>query len=101
ALATLTKNAAHAHLADRIRANGIMMGWASTPGEKTMQGDKLGKGAAWEAEAAASQPLGRLLSEHEVAQLTIFMLSDASGMQTGTLVDLEQIVAGAPPRRSK
>ena len=34
ALATLTKNAANAHRFDRIRVNGINMGWAPTAGEK-------------------------------------------------------------------
>jgi NAD(P)-dependent dehydrogenase (short-subunit alcohol dehydrogenase family) len=101
ALATLTKNAANAHLSDRIRSNGIMMGWAATPGENAMQGDKLGKGANWADSVIANQPLGRLLTEDEVARLAIYLLSDASGMQTGTLVDLEQTVTGAPPRRAK
>ena len=98
ALATLTRNAAHAHLADRIRVNGINMGWTDTPGERTMQGEILGKGEDWRRQAAASMPLKRLLSEDEVAQLAIFLLSDMSGLMTGALIDLEQYVLGAPPR---
>ena len=34
----------------------------------------------------------------EVARLAIFLLSDASGLMTGTLIDMEQSVLGAPPR---
>lgn len=96
ALATLTRNAAHAHLAERIRVNGINMGWTVTPGEAAMQGVTLGKGPDWLAQAAAAMPLGRLLSMEEVSNLTLYLLSDLSGMQTGTIIDLEQSVIGAP-----
>jgi NAD(P)-dependent dehydrogenase (short-subunit alcohol dehydrogenase family) len=96
ALATLTRNAAHAHLAERIRVNGINMGWTVTPGEEAMQGEVLGKGPGWLAKAAASMPLGRLLSMEEVSNLTLYLLSDLSGLQTGTIIDLEQRVLGAP-----
>ena len=44
ALAALTKNAAHAHRFDRIRANAINVGWVDTPAEREMQATKLGKG---------------------------------------------------------
>ena len=36
ALSTLTRNAANAHRNDRIRVNGINMGWVATDGEKAM-----------------------------------------------------------------
>ncbi|PYE84599.1 SDR family oxidoreductase [Pseudoroseicyclus aestuarii] len=97
AMATLTKNAANAHAADRIRANGIMLGWTDTAGERTMQAETLGKGEGWLEEAEARQPFGRLLKPEDVARLALYLLSDASGLQTGTLVDLEQRVSGAPP----
>ena len=92
---TLTKNAANAHLADRIRVNGIMMGWAASPGEERMQAQTLGKGADWAAAVAAAMPLKRLLSVDEVARLAVFLLSDASGLMTGALIDMEQKVVGA------
>lgn len=95
ALATLTRNAANAHLAQGIRVNGIMMGWAATPSERDMQARVLGKGDGWEAEVAAGRPLGRLLTEDEVARLALFLLSPASGLMTGALIDLEQKVTGA------
>lgn len=96
ALATLTRNAANAHVADRIRVNGINMGWAATAGEQTMQADILGKGHSWAQAAAATRPLGRLLEASEVARLAVYLLSDLSGLQTGTSTDLEQWVVGAP-----
>ena len=95
ALATLTRNAANAHRHDRIRVNGINMGWVPTDGEKTMQADTLGLGADWLDKANASQPFGRLVAVEEVANLAVFLLSDASGPMTGALVDQEQWVVGA------
>ncbi|MDB5472932.1 MAG: family oxidoreductase [Devosia sp.] len=96
ALATLTRNAANAHLADRIRVNGINMGWAPTDAEQTMQARTLGKGEDWAIKAAATRPLGRLLEPAEVARLAVYLLSDLSGLQTGTSIDLEQAIVGAP-----
>ena len=97
ALATLTRNAAHAHRADRIRVNGINMGWVPTDGEMKMQAETLGQGAGWLEAANASQPFGRLVSVEEVANLALFLLSDASGPMTGALIDQEQWVVGASP----
>ena len=95
ALAVATKNAAQAHRFDRIRFNGINMGWADTPAERTMQGVVLGGGPDWLAEAAAKQPFGRLLVADDVARLAAFLLSDASVPMTGALIDQEQWVVGA------
>ena len=36
-LAALTKNAAHAHRWDRIRINGLNIGWTDTPAEDRLQ----------------------------------------------------------------
>jgi NAD(P)-dependent dehydrogenase (short-subunit alcohol dehydrogenase family) len=95
ALSTLTRNAANAHRADRIKVNGINMGWVATDGEKQMQAETLGRGPHWIAEAEAALPFGRLVSVEEVANLAVFLLSDASGPMTGALVDQEQWVVGA------
>ena len=95
ALTTLTRNAANAHRHDRIKINGINMGWVPTDGEKTMQGETLAQGDGWLAEADAAQPFGRLVAVEEVANLAVFLLSDASGPMTGALVDQEQWVVGA------
>ena len=95
ALATLTRNAANAHMADRIRVNGINMGWSATEGENDMQANTLGRGDGWLPVAAGNQPLGRLLEPEEVARLSVYLLSDYSGLQTGTNIDLEQAVVGS------
>jgi NAD(P)-dependent dehydrogenase (short-subunit alcohol dehydrogenase family) len=94
-LSTLTRNAANAHRADRIKVNGINMGWVATDGEKQMQSETLGRGPDWIAEAGATLPFGRLMSVEEVANLAVFLLSEASGPMTGALVDQEQWVVGA------
>jgi NAD(P)-dependent dehydrogenase (short-subunit alcohol dehydrogenase family) len=54
ALSTLTRNAANAHVADRIRVNGINMGWVATPSEHAMQAKTLGKGEDWSARQQAA-----------------------------------------------
>jgi NAD(P)-dependent dehydrogenase (short-subunit alcohol dehydrogenase family) len=95
ALALLTRNIANAHRFDRIRVNGINVGWADTPAERVMQSTTLGQGEGWLEAAAASQPFGRLLSAQDVANLAVFLLSDASGPMTGALVDQEQWVVGS------
>ncbi len=94
ALAALTKNVAHAHRFDRIRANAINVGWVDTPAERVMQATKLGKGEGWLADAAAAQPFGRLISADEVAGLALYLLSGASGPMTGAVIDQEQFVVG-------
>lgn len=97
ALATLTRNAAHAHMAERIRVNAINLGWVATEAEHRMQADVLGEGEDWEARATANLPLGRLVTADEAARLTVFLLSAQSEPLTGAVIDLEQWVAGAPP----
>lgn len=95
ALSTLTRNAANAHRFDRIRVNGINVGWTDTPAERVMQGETLGQGPGWIDEANASSPFGRLFSAQDVANLAVFLLSDAAGPMTGALIDQEQWVVGA------
>ena len=94
ALAGLTKNAAHAHRFDRIRANGVILGWVDTPAERHMQAVTLGKGEGWLAETAAAMPFKRLLTPDDVARLSLFLLSDASEPMTGALIDYAQFVFG-------
>jgi NAD(P)-dependent dehydrogenase (short-subunit alcohol dehydrogenase family) len=95
ALATLTKNAANAHRFDRIRINGVNLGWADTPGERQMQAVTLGQGEGWLKAAESEQPFGRLIQPADVARLALFLLSDAAGPMTGALIDQEQWVAGS------
>lgn len=94
ALQTLTTNAAHAHLGDHIRVNGINLGWVDTETERQLQEETLGNGAGWMAENAAKMPIGRYVSEDDTARLALYLLSDDSAPMTGVSLDLEQIVMG-------
>jgi len=94
ALALVTRNAAQAHRFDRIRINGINMGWADTPAERVMHAQTLGKGPDWLPQQAAQQPFGRLLVPEDVARLTHFLLSPASEPMTGSVIDQEQSPIG-------
>ena len=94
ALATFTRNAANAHMADRIRVNGINLGWVATEGEHEMQAVTLGRGPDWVAEVSARQPLRRLITAEEAARLAVFLLGAASVPMSGSVVDFEQRVAG-------
>ncbi|MGC1332535.1 SDR family oxidoreductase [Pseudomonas sp.] len=94
ALAILTKNAAFSALRNRIRINGLNIGWMDTPHEDDIQRQYHGAQDGWLAKAEHAQPFGRLLKPEEVAQSVAFLLSRESGMMTGTVIDLEQGVIG-------
>lgn len=94
ALGVLTRNLSQTHRFDRIRANGINLGWAETPGEHHMQSVVLGNGPGWIEQARSSQPFGRLIVPEDVARLAIYLLSDASVPIMGAMVDMEQWVSG-------
>jgi len=79
---------------DRIRVNGINIGWTATPNEHLVQLAE-GRSEDWLAEAEATQPMGRLISTGDVANLALFLLGPASGVMTGSLIDCDQMVVGA------
>lgn len=96
ALSTLTKNAANANLSERIRVNGINLGWVNTAKEHEMQSVTLGRGDEWLSEEILRLPLGQLLEPEDAARLAVYLLSEASVPMTGLTLDLEQRVIGAP-----
>lgn len=101
ALAALTKNVAYSLMRDRIRVNGLNIGWMNTPGEDAIQKREHGAADGWLEEAKAGQPFGRLLETTEVAKAIAFLASAESGMMTGSLVDFDQSVVGcydSPPQ---
>jgi NAD(P)-dependent dehydrogenase (short-subunit alcohol dehydrogenase family) len=99
-LAGLTKNAAHAHRWDRIRINGLNMGWSATDGEDQTQrssqsADQRTQGRDyWQTAAAATLPMGKLGQPDEIADFVAFLLSDRSGVVTGSVIDWDQTVIG-------
>jgi NAD(P)-dependent dehydrogenase (short-subunit alcohol dehydrogenase family) len=94
ALATLTKNVANAVLPDRIRVNGINLGWTDTPGEHEIIRRSGQGGDDWLERAEQDRPFGRLIKPDEVARLIAFLASRESGVMTGALIDFDQQVMG-------
>jgi NAD(P)-dependent dehydrogenase (short-subunit alcohol dehydrogenase family) len=94
-LAGLTRNAAHAHRFDRIRINGVDIGWTDTEGEDEVQRRFHGATGGWRERAARDLPMGRLGQPGEIADLVAFLLSDRSGVVTGSVIDWDQNVLGA------
>ena len=68
-----------------------------TPGEDETQRRFHGAQDGWLEAAEARQPMGMLVKPDHVAGLASYLLSDASGVMTGALVDFDQNVAGAYP----
>ncbi|ABQ31518.1 SDR family oxidoreductase [Acidiphilium cryptum] len=95
ALATLTQNTAYALLRNRIRVNGLNIGWMASDGEHRVQTEFHGASENWLADAAAQQPFGRLIDPTEVARAVAFLSSAESGLMTGAIVNFDQSVWGA------
>lgn len=94
-LAGATKNAAHAHRFDRIRINGLNIGWTLTEGEDAIQRSAHGAVDGWHERAASRLPMGKLGQPDEIADMVVFLLSDRSGVVTGSIIDWDQNVIGA------
>jgi NAD(P)-dependent dehydrogenase (short-subunit alcohol dehydrogenase family) len=87
ALETLTKNTAYAVLRNRIRVNGLNIGW--------IQREFHGAAGNWLEKAAASQPFGRLVDPAEVARACAYLSSAESGLMTGSVICFDQSIWGA------
>lgn len=96
-LSNITKNAALTLRGYKIRVNGINVGWMDTPGEDKIQKKWHGAKDDWLKEAEKSQPFGQLIKPEEVAGLVSYLLSDQSGVITGSVIDFDQNVAGSFP----
>ncbi|AHK44525.1 MULTISPECIES: SDR family oxidoreductase [Ensifer] len=94
ALETLTKNTSYALLRNRIRVNGLNIGWMASEGEDRIQREFHGAADDWLEKAAASQPFGRLVDPKEVARACAYLSSDESGLMTGSVICFDQSVWG-------
>jgi len=95
ALATLTKTTAFSLMRHNVRVNQVNPGWMDTEAEDAVQRKFHGATDGWLETAEAGQPTGRLIKPIEVARSIAFLLSDESGMMTGTVIDYDQSVQGA------
>ncbi|MGF1476944.1 MAG: SDR family oxidoreductase [Geminicoccaceae bacterium] len=98
ALSVLTKNVANAVAKDRVRVNGLNMGWTATPNEHVIQTRFHDRPENWLDEVDAQQPFGRLLRPLDVGRAIAFLASDDSGLMTGSIVDFEQHIIGGFPQ---
>ena len=94
-LAGLTRNAAFTHRWDKIRINGVNIGWTQTEGEDAIQRQFHDADDTWLAEANAKLPMGKMGQVDEIADFVTFLLSDRSGVVTGSVIDWDQYVPGA------
>jgi NAD(P)-dependent dehydrogenase (short-subunit alcohol dehydrogenase family) len=85
ALVTMTKTHACELAPKGIRVNAVNMGWCFTDNEDKVQA--AAKTANWLSEADAGAPLGRILRPQDVACTIVFLLSSASNMMTGSVID--------------
>ena len=90
----LTRNAAHAHRWDRVRINGLNIGWTATEGEDVTQKTFHAASDDWREQAAAKLPMGKLGQPDEIADFVVFLLSERSGVVTGSVIDWDQNVLG-------
>ncbi len=95
ALATLTENTAYAVLRNRIRVNGLNIGWMASDGEDRIQREFHHAPDDWLETAAARQPFGRLVDPNEVARAVAFLASEESGLMTGSVINFDQSIWGA------
>lgn len=91
ALNHMVRHLAKAAVKDRIRVNGVLLGWFDTDGERRFYpADQI------RTQAATGIPMGRTGSASEAADLTLFLASDAASYMTGSLVRLDGGFALAP-----
>jgi NAD(P)-dependent dehydrogenase (short-subunit alcohol dehydrogenase family) len=94
ALVTLTRNVARSVLKQRIRVNGINLGWMDSPAEHAVQKRFHAASDNWLEKAERDQPFGRLIKPGEAAEFAAFLLSERSGLMTGSIIDFDQNVVG-------
>lgn len=95
ALLTLTKNVAYSQRFNRIRVNAILPGWMDTTGEAAIQKEFHHAPDDWLEKAESKQPMGKLIKPEELSWLAVYLLSDNSGVVTGSAIDYDQNVIGA------
>lgn len=90
-LVTFTRSLANTLKEEKIRVNGVNLGWTETDNERKLQ-KELGNSDGWLDEMAKHQPFGRLIQPKDVAYLVEFLLSEKSKMMTGSIIDCNQKV---------
>lgn len=66
-----------------------------TPAEDKVQREWHGRGARWLQEVERQQPVGSLVKPTQVARQVSLMLSEVSGVVTGSVMEWDQHSIGA------
>jgi NAD(P)-dependent dehydrogenase (short-subunit alcohol dehydrogenase family) len=74
--------------------NAVNIGWTDTEGEDVVQREFYDADDDWRERAAESLPMGRLGRPDDAAALVVLLLSDRSGVVTGSVIDWDQHVVG-------
>ena len=96
-LEAMVRHAGYSLRMDKIRVNLINPGWMDTPAEHDVQMKFHDAPENWLEQAEASMAFERLLKPQEVARGICFMLSDESGMMSGSSIDFDQTMPGQGP----
>ena len=92
AVLSLTRSFAHAYAAQGVRVNAVCPGLVDTPmNDVVVERVALLRGiekAEYARSRIESVPLGRLAGPHEVAEVIVFLLSDAASYMTGQSVNV-------------
>lgn len=93
-LVNLTKSVAWALARDKIKVNGLNLGWTHTPGEEKTINKYVTKNKNWTKKLGKKLPWKRLIKAEEAAKALAFMTTQESGLMTGSIIDFDQTVSG-------
>ena len=93
-LVNLTKSVAWALARDKIKVNGLNLGWTHTPGEEVTMEKYVTKDKNWPTTIGKDLPWGRLIKSEEAAKALAFMTCEESGLMTGSVIDFDQTISG-------
>ena len=73
--------------------NGINIGWTYSEAEDKLQKEETGD-ENWLDKAKDKVPFGKLVMPSDISELSCYLLSDQSGVCTGSVIDFDQMVMG-------
>ncbi len=88
ALLTLMNHIAHNYAEEGIRCNYLTMGWTLTEGEVALRKSQYKDVDKYFEEAAQLIPMKRLCTADDYIEQLIYLLSDASSMMTGSVLQM-------------
>ena len=88
AMVTLMQHIAKNYAEEQIRCNYLTMGWTLTEGEIALRESMEEDVDKYFEEAAKQIPMGRLCVPSDYTEEIIYLLSDASAMMTGSVLQM-------------